>query len=63
MAYKETMQPSLFKEAAIQIGAGGFAGFVEASIMHPMDLIKTPSNCRSKSVNMIPCIIQELGIV
>ncbi|XP_003707520.1 mitochondrial 2-oxodicarboxylate carrier [Megachile rotundata] len=41
MAHKETMQPSLFKEAAIQIGAGGFAGFVEASIMHPMDLIKT----------------------
>ncbi|XP_029050818.1 mitochondrial 2-oxodicarboxylate carrier [Osmia bicornis bicornis] len=43
MAHQEIIhhQPSLLKEAAIQIGAGGFAGFVEASIMHPMDLIKT----------------------
>ncbi|XP_053976081.1 mitochondrial 2-oxodicarboxylate carrier isoform X1 [Hylaeus volcanicus] len=43
MAYKETIQhqPSLLREAVIQIGAGGFAGFVEACMMHPMDLIKT----------------------
>lgn len=34
-------KPSLLKEAIIQIGAGGSAGFVEACIMHPMDLIKT----------------------
>lgn len=36
-----THKPSLLKEAIIQIGAGGSAGFVEACIMHPMDLIKT----------------------
>ncbi|XP_076652707.1 mitochondrial 2-oxodicarboxylate carrier [Halictus rubicundus] len=43
MAYKETIQhkPTFMREAAIQIGAGGCAGFVEACIMHPMDLIKT----------------------
>ncbi|XP_076236071.1 mitochondrial 2-oxodicarboxylate carrier [Calliopsis andreniformis] len=43
MTHKETMQhkPGLLKEAVIQIGAGGCAGFVEACIMHPMDLIKT----------------------
>ncbi|KAK1123850.1 hypothetical protein K0M31_008538 [Melipona bicolor] len=34
-------KPSFLKEAVIQIGAGGSAGFVEACIMHPMDLIKT----------------------
>ncbi|XP_061935784.1 mitochondrial 2-oxodicarboxylate carrier-like isoform X2 [Apis cerana] len=42
MAHIEiTHKPSLLKEAIIQIGAGGSAGFVEACIMHPMDLIKT----------------------
>lgn len=43
MIHKETIQhkPSLLREAIIQIGAGGCAGFVEACIMHPMDLIKT----------------------
>lgn len=34
-------KPGILKEAAIQIGAGGCAGFVEAFMMHPMDLIKT----------------------
>ncbi|XP_015523779.1 mitochondrial 2-oxodicarboxylate carrier [Neodiprion virginianus] len=33
--------PGLLKQAAIQIGAGGSAGFVEVCIMHPMDLVKT----------------------
>ncbi|XP_043285091.1 mitochondrial 2-oxodicarboxylate carrier [Venturia canescens] len=32
---------NLLKQAAIQIGAGGSAGFVEVCIMHPMDLVKT----------------------
>ncbi|XP_076183159.1 mitochondrial 2-oxodicarboxylate carrier isoform X2 [Ptiloglossa arizonensis] len=43
MTSRETIQhkSSLLREAAIQIGAGGCAGFVEACIMHPMDLIKT----------------------
>lgn len=31
----------ILKEAGIQIGAGGSAGFVEVCIMHPLDLIKT----------------------
>lgn len=31
----------LLKQAAMQIGAGGSAGFVEVCIMHPLDLIKT----------------------
>ncbi|KAJ2951717.1 hypothetical protein O0L34_g13881 [Tuta absoluta] len=31
----------LLKQAAIQIGAGGSAGFVEVCIMHPLDLVKT----------------------
>ncbi|CAL7941967.1 unnamed protein product [Xylocopa violacea] len=43
MARVEIVQhkPSFLKEASIQIAAGGSAGFVEACIMHPMDLIKT----------------------
>lgn len=43
MAHIEITQrkSNLVKEAIIQIGAGGSAGFVEACIMHPMDLIKT----------------------
>ncbi|XP_076684392.1 mitochondrial 2-oxodicarboxylate carrier isoform X2 [Andrena cerasifolii] len=51
MAYKETMQhkPSFVKEAVIQIGSGGCAGFVEACIMHPMDLIKTRFQLQVKS--------------
>ncbi|XP_030745542.1 mitochondrial 2-oxodicarboxylate carrier [Sitophilus oryzae] len=32
---------NIFKEAAIQIGSGGSAGFVEVCIMHPLDLVKT----------------------
>lgn len=31
----------LLKEAAVQIGSGGSAGFVEVCIMHPLDLVKT----------------------
>ncbi|XP_063216788.1 mitochondrial 2-oxodicarboxylate carrier [Bacillus rossius redtenbacheri] len=33
--------PKLLKQAAMQIGAGGSAGFVEVCIMHPLDLVKT----------------------
>lgn len=32
---------NLLKQAAMQIGAGGSAGFVEVCIMHPLDLVKT----------------------
>lgn len=31
----------LLKQAAMQVGAGGSAGFVEVCIMHPLDLVKT----------------------
>ncbi|OWR43087.1 mitochondrial 2-oxodicarboxylate carrier [Danaus plexippus] len=31
----------LLKQAAMQIGAGGSAGFIEVCIMHPLDLVKT----------------------
>ena len=37
----ETTINDVLKQAAIQIGAGGSAGFVEVCIMHPMDLVKT----------------------
>ncbi|XP_019874771.1 mitochondrial 2-oxodicarboxylate carrier [Aethina tumida] len=33
--------PKVLKEAAIQIGSGGSAGFVEVLIMQPLDLVKT----------------------
>lgn len=38
----------ILKEAAIQITAGGSAGFVEVSIMHPLDLVKTRLQIQSK---------------
>ncbi|WAR18410.1 ODC-like protein [Mya arenaria] len=37
----ETKQRSVTQLAAMQFVAGGCAGFVEVSIMHPLDLIKT----------------------
>lgn len=48
----------LLKQAAMQIGAGGSAGFVEVCIMHPLDLVKTrlqiQSNVRSNIRNTDP---------
>lgn len=41
MSHSNSKSSSLFKQAVIQIGAGGSAGFVEVCIMHPMDLVKT----------------------
>ncbi|KAF2880887.1 hypothetical protein ILUMI_25286 [Ignelater luminosus] len=42
----------LLKQAGIQIGAGGSAGFVEVCIMHPLDLVKTRLQIQSgKSLN------------
>ncbi|KAF5282135.1 hypothetical protein FQR65_LT02832 [Abscondita terminalis] len=40
----------ILKEAAIQIGSGGSAGFVEVCIMHPLDLIKTRLQIQSGRV-------------
>ena len=42
------------KQAAIQIGAGGSAGFVEVCIMHPMDLIKTRLQLQVKKSQLDP---------
>lgn len=42
------------KEAAIQIGSGGSAGFVEVCIMHPMDLVKTRLQIQVKSTQADP---------
>lgn len=42
-------KPSLLKQAALQIIAGGSAGFVEVCIMHPLDLVKTRLQIQNKS--------------
>ncbi|XP_067011800.1 mitochondrial 2-oxodicarboxylate carrier [Anabrus simplex] len=39
---------SLLKQAAMQIGAGGSAGFVEVCIMHPLDVVKTRMQLQSR---------------
>lgn len=44
----EKPKPSLLKLAALQIVAGGSAGFVEVCIMHPLDLVKTRLQIQSK---------------
>lgn len=46
--------PGLLKQAAIQIGAGGSAGFVEVCIMHPMDLVKTRFQLQVKPTALDP---------
>jgi len=45
---------NLLKEAIIQIGAGGSAGFIEVCIMHPMDLVKTRFQLQVKTTNLDP---------
>lgn len=45
---------SLLKEAVIQIGSGGSAGFVEVCIMHPMDLVKTRFQLQVKTATSDP---------
>ncbi|XP_011145143.1 mitochondrial 2-oxodicarboxylate carrier isoform X2 [Harpegnathos saltator] len=42
------------KEAIIQIGAGGSAGFIEVCIMHPMDLVKTRFQLQVKTTKLDP---------
>ncbi|XP_031841058.1 mitochondrial 2-oxodicarboxylate carrier isoform X1 [Nomia melanderi] len=49
MAYSQH-KSNFLQEATIQIGAGASAGFVEACIMHPMDLIKTRFQLQVKIV-------------
>lgn len=45
---------SLLREAVIQIGAGGSAGFIEVCIMHPMDLVKTRFQLQVKTTKLDP---------
>ncbi|KAL0118895.1 hypothetical protein PUN28_009490 [Cardiocondyla obscurior] len=45
---------NLLKDAAIQIGAGGSAGFIEVCIMHPMDLVKTRFQLQVKTTKSDP---------
>ncbi|KYN14171.1 PREDICTED: mitochondrial 2-oxodicarboxylate carrier isoform X1 [Trachymyrmex cornetzi] len=45
---------NLLKEAVIQIGAGGSAGFIEVCIMHPMDLVKTRFQLQVKTTKSDP---------
>lgn len=42
------------KEAVIQIGSGGSAGFVEVCLMHPMDLVKTRFQLQVKTKSSDP---------
>lgn len=44
----EKPKPSVLKQAALQILAGGSAGFVEVCIMHPLDLVKTRLQIQNK---------------
>lgn len=48
MSNNEAPKPSLLKQAALQIVAGGSAGFVEVCIMHPLDLVKTRLQIQNK---------------
>ncbi|CAH0686454.1 unnamed protein product [Spodoptera exigua] len=43
---------TLLKQAAMQIGAGGSAGFVEVLIMQPLDLIKTRLQLQATNKNL-----------
>lgn len=47
-ATTEKPKVSLLKQAALQIVAGGSAGFVEVCIMHPLDLVKTRLQIQNK---------------
>lgn len=46
--------PSILKQAAMQITAGGSAGFVEVCIMHPLDLVKTRLQIQTKGASAKP---------
>ncbi|VEN56298.1 unnamed protein product [Callosobruchus maculatus] len=41
----------VLEDAAIQIGSGGSAGFIEVCIMHPLDLVKTRLQIQSNVYN------------
>lgn len=52
---------NLLKEAAIQIGAGGSAGFFEVCIMQPMDLVKTRFQLQVKTAKLDPLYYTGIG--
>lgn len=55
MSEKSKTQPlPLLKQAALQITAGGSAGFVEVCIMHPLDLVKTRLQIQTKGSAATP---------
>lgn len=41
MTSNANAKPSIVKQAAMQITAGGSAGFIEVCLMHPLDVVKT----------------------
>ncbi|KAJ6636504.1 Mitochondrial 2-oxodicarboxylate carrier [Pseudolycoriella hygida] len=41
MSTNANAKPSVMKQAAMQITAGGSAGFIEVCLMHPLDVVKT----------------------
>lgn len=45
---------NLLKNAVIQIGAGGSAGFIEVCIMQPMDIVKTRFQLQVKTTKSDP---------
>lgn len=61
MSHSNSKSSSLFKQAAIQIGAGGSAGFVEVCIMHPMDLVKTRFQLQVKTNKVDPLYYTGIG--
>lgn len=60
---KQSLAP-LLKLAAMQITAGGSAGFVEVCIMHPLDLVKTRLQLQGNRVPLTinPAYAQQLPL-
>ncbi|XP_033209898.1 mitochondrial 2-oxodicarboxylate carrier [Belonocnema kinseyi] len=54
MPQSDSKNMGLLKQAAIQIGAGGSAGFLEVCIMHPMDIVKTRFQLQVKTSQSDP---------
>lgn len=50
MTHEPNKHQPLLKQAALQIAAGGSAGFVEVCIMHPLDLVKTRLQIQTKGM-------------
>jgi len=55
-------EPSFMKKAAIQLAAGGSAGCIEVSIMHPLDLVKTRFQIQSNTTSINSERVQYNGL-